>query len=305
MSDFFNNGWSLWISGIALLGIVFCLWLLFTQRAFLGKTVNVEDTGHVWDGNLTELNTPVPRWWTVMYIGMCIFALGYLVLYPGLGSFKGTLGFSSGQQVKQQQAEINARLEPVYARYREMPIEEIARDKDAREIGQRLFLNNCAQCHGSDAQGAPSFPNLANHAWLWGGEPEQILHTITEGRTGMMPPQSQFSPAEASDVAQYVRSLSGLAADPLRLVAGKRVYDSACFACHGADAKGNTLMGAPDLTDDYWLYGSSEATIVQTVLQGRTNQMPAQKTTLTPEQIRLLAGWVWGLSNNAESAQAN
>lgn len=305
MSDFFNNGWSLWISGIALLGIIFCLWLLFTQRAFLGKTVDVEETGHVWDGDLTELNTPVPRWWTVMYIGLCVFALGYLVLYPGLGSFKGTLGFTAGQQVKQQQAEINARLEPVYARYRDMPIEEIARDQEAREIGQRLFLNNCAQCHGSDAQGSPSFPNLANKAWLWGGEPEQILHTITEGRTGMMPPQVQFTPAEASDVAQYVRSLSGLAADPLRLVAGKRVYDSACFACHGADGKGNTLLGAPDLTDDYWLYGSSEATIVQTVLQGRTNQMPAQKGTLTPEQIRLLAGWVWGLSNNAEPAQAN
>ncbi|HRK87146.1 cytochrome-c oxidase, cbb3-type subunit III [Alcaligenes ammonioxydans] len=305
MSDFFNNGWSLWISGIALLGIIFCLWLLFTQRAFLGKTVDVEETGHVWDGDLTELNTPVPRWWTVMYIGLCVFALGYLVLYPGLGSFKGTLGFTAGQQVKQQQAEINARLEPVYARYRDMPIEEIARDQEAREIGQRLFLNNCAQCHGSDAQGSPSFPNLANKAWLWGGEPEQILHTITEGRTGMMPPQAQFTPAEASDVAQYVRSLSGLAADPLRLVAGKRVYDSACFACHGADGKGNTLLGAPDLTDDYWLYGSSEATIVQTVLQGRTNQMPAQKGTLTPEQIRLLAGWVWGLSNNAEPAQAN
>ncbi len=304
MSDFFSNGWSLWISGIALLGIVFCLWLLYTQRSFLGKAAEVEETGHVWDGDLTELNNPVPRWWTVMYIGLCIFALGYLVLYPGLGNYKGTLGFTAGQQVKQQQAEINARLEPVYARYREMPIEDIARDKEAREIGQRLFLNNCAQCHGSDAQGSPSFPNLANKAWLWGGEPEQILHTITEGRTGMMPPQAQFSPAEASDVAQYVRSLSGLAADPLRLVSGKRVYDSACFACHGADAKGNALLGAPDLTDDYWLYGSSEATIVQTVLQGRTNQMPAQKGTLTPEQIRLLAGWVWGLSN-AEPAPAN
>ncbi|MBX7021391.1 c-type cytochrome, partial [Providencia rettgeri] len=202
MSDFFNNGWSLWISGIALLGIIFCLWLLFTQRAFLGKTVDVEETGHVCDGDLTELNTPVPRWWTVMYIGLCVFALGYLVLYPGLGSFKGTLGFTAGQQVKQQQAEINARLEPVYARYRDMPIEEIARDQEAREIGQRLFLNNCAQCHGSDAQGSPSFPNLANKAWLWGGEPEQILHTITEGRTGMMPPQAQFTPAQASDVAQ-------------------------------------------------------------------------------------------------------
>src|SRR5690606_18538178 len=134
--------------------IIFCLWLLFTQRAFLGKTVDVEETGHVWDGDLTELNTPVPRWWTVMYIGLCGFALGYLVLSPGLGSVKGTLGFTAGQQVKQQQAEINARLEPAYARYRDMRSEDIARDQGEREIGQRLFLDNCAQCHGSDDQGS-------------------------------------------------------------------------------------------------------------------------------------------------------
>lgn len=301
MSDFISSGWGIWITTIALGGIVFCLWLLYTQRVWLKKEVEVsEDTGHVWDGDLTELNNPVPRWWTVMYLLLCLVAIAYLVLYPGLGSWKGTLGFTAAKQVQQQQEDINQRLEPVYARYREMPIEQIAADADARDIGQRLFLNNCALCHGSDAQGSFGFPNLANKAWLWGGEPEQILASITQGRHGMMPPQSQLSAAEAADVAEYVRSLAGLAHDSLRVVPGKRVFDGTCFACHGADGKGNPLLGAPDLTDDYWLYGSSAASIRQTVMQGRSGQMPAQENLLTTEQIRLLAAWVWGLSNDPQ-----
>lgn len=301
MNDFFNSGWGIWVASIAILGIVFCLWLLYTQRAWLKKDVAItEDTGHVWDGDLTELNNPVPRWWTVMYLLLCVVAVGYLVLYPGLGNWKGTLGFTAAKQVQEQQELINERLAPVYARYGNMPIEEIAADEQARDIGQRLFLNNCAQCHGSDAQGAVGFPNLANKAWSWGGDPEQILTTITKGRDGMMPPQSQFTAAEASDVAEYVRSIAGLAHDPLRVVPGKRVFDSACFACHGAEGKGNVLLGAPDLTDDYWLYGSSNAAIVRAVTQGRQGHMPAQEKVLTPEQIRLLAGWVWGLSNKPQ-----
>ncbi len=301
MNDFVSSGWGIWIASIAIAGIVFCLWLLYTQRAWLKKDVELsEDTGHVWDGDLTELNNPVPRWWTVMYLLLCVFAVGYLVLYPGLGNWKGTLGFTAAQQVQQQQEVINERLAPVYARYADMPIEDIAADAQARDIGQRLFLNNCAQCHGSDAQGAPGFPNLANKAWSWGGEPDQILTTITKGRQGMMPAQQQFSAAEAADVAEYVRSIAGLAHDPLRVVPGKRVFDSACFACHGAEGKGNPLLGAPDLTDDYWIHGSSRAAIIHAVMQGRQGHMPAQEKVLTPEQIRLLAGWVWGLSNNPQ-----
>ncbi|HLR13746.1 MAG TPA: cytochrome-c oxidase, cbb3-type subunit III [Burkholderiaceae bacterium] len=306
MSDFFSSGWSTYIAAVALIGIVFCLWLLYTQRKWLKRDVEVEDTGHVWDGNITELNTSVPRWWTVMYLTFCAFALIYLVLYPGLGSFKGVLGYTTAGQVKADTEALQKRIEPVYARFRDMPIEEVAADEDARTIGQRLFLNSCAQCHGSDARGASNFPNLADDHWLYGGEPEQIQTSITEGRHGMMPPWAgTVTPAEASDIAHYVRSLSGLAHDSLRAVRGKRGFDQTCVACHGADGTGNHALGAPDLTANVWMYGSSEAAIVETILKGRENQMPAQKGILTEDQIRLLTAWVWGLSNRDGESTAN
>ncbi|CAM5778910.1 cytochrome-c oxidase, cbb3-type subunit III [Castellaniella caeni] len=302
MSDFTSSFWSYYIAIIALGGIIWCVYLLFSQRAWLKRDVQpttVESTGHVWDGDLTELNNPVPRWWTVFYLALCAFALGYLVLYPGLGSFKGTLGFTAGEQVLQEQQALNARIEPIYQRFGDMPIPEIAKDAQARDIGQRLFLNNCAQCHGSDAKGGKGFPNLTDDDWLWGGAPEQILQTITKGRHGVMPAWGAVvKPEEAAAIAQYVRSLSGLAHDPLRVNAGKRGFETYCVACHGAEGKGNPLMGAPNLTDGVWLYGSSEATIIETILNGRDNQMPAQEGHLTPEQIRLLAAWVWGQSNH-------
>ncbi|SHG85177.1 cytochrome-c oxidase, cbb3-type subunit III [Pollutimonas bauzanensis] len=306
MSDFVSSFWSYFIGVIALGGIAFCVWLLFSQRAWLKQGVKqVEDTGHVWDGDLTELNNPVPRWWTVMYLGLCVIALAILFLYPGVGSYKGKLEYTAAKQVKAEQVALNERIKPVFERYQKMPITEVAHDADAREIGQRLFLNNCAQCHGSDARGSGSFPNLADGDWLYGGEPEQILQTITKGRHGMMPPwSSQIKPAEAADIAQYVRSLSGLASDPLRVVPGKRGFDTFCVACHGAEGKGNTALGAPNLTDGIWLYGSSEATIVETILNGRQNVMPAQEGLLTEDQIRMLAAWVWGLSNQSANVAA-
>lgn len=307
MSDFFNIGWSIWISVIAILGIIFCLWLLYTQRANAPKDFNYEEEGKVWDGDITELDTPAPRWFTVMYVGLCVFAFGYLLLYPGLGSFKGLLGWTAAKQVHEEQMEVQERLEPLYARFADMEIEEIAADLDAAMVGQRLFLNNCAQCHGSDAKGSSGFPNLTDDAWMWGGEPEQILETITNGRTGVMTAHaSMMTPAEASDIAQYIRSLNNLAHDSLRVNAGERLYAQYCVACHGADATGNQALGAPNLTDNNWLYDSSEKTIVEGILQGRNNTMPAQKDNLTPEQIRVLSGWVWGLSNNPkQTAQAN
>jgi len=204
MSDFVSSFWSYFITIIAVGGVIFCLWLLYTQRAWLKQTApQVEETGHVWDGDLTELNTPVPRWWTVFYIGLCVAALLMFFLYPGLGTYKGSLGYTSAGQVKAQQEALSEQIRPVYARYQQMSIPEVAQDADARQIGQRLFLNNCAQCHGSDARGSGNFPNLADGDWLYGGEPEHIQQTIAKGRHGMMPPWSaQIKPAEASDIAK-------------------------------------------------------------------------------------------------------
>lgn len=306
MNDFVSSFWSYWIAVLAIGGVLFCLALLFSQRAWLKREIDqVEDTGHVWDGDLTELNNPIPRWWTIMFVLLCVLGLGMFFLFPALGFGSGAMGYSSAKEVRADQLALQERIKPIYASYQEMSFEQLAQDASAREIGQRLFLNNCAQCHGSDARGAGSFPNLTDSDWLWGGSPEQISHTITEGRHGMMPPWgAQIKPAEASDIAQYVRSLSGLAHDPLRIVPGKRHFDAFCVACHGVEGKGNPAMGAPNLTDNVWLYGSSEASIVQTILNGRENIMPAQKHVLTEDQIRLLSAWVWGLSNSSGSAVA-
>ncbi|MDQ8031388.1 MAG: cytochrome-c oxidase, cbb3-type subunit III [Bordetella sp.] len=301
MSDFVNGFWSYFIGIIAVGGIVWCLWLLYTQRRWLGQRPaagQVEDTGHVWDGDLTELNNPVPRWWTWMYLLLCVFALGHLVLFPGLGEFKGLLGYTTAAEVAQQQEAQREAVRPLYARFEGMSVPQLAGDIPAREVGQRLFLSTCSQCHGSDARGAPGFPNLTDGDWLHGGTPEAIETTIRDGRHGIMPPWGSVVDVRmATDIAHYVRSLSGLASDPVRVFRGKREFGNYCVACHGVDGKGNQALGAPNLTDEVWLYGSSEAAIVRTIREGRNNQMPAHKEVLTPEQIRLLTAWVWGLSN--------
>jgi cytochrome c oxidase cbb3-type subunit 3 len=169
-------------------------------------------------------------------------------------------------------------------------------------MGQRLFLNHCAQCHGSDAGGSKGFPNLSDSDWLYGGEPQDIKTTILAGRAGVMPPFAHLESGQVSDVANYVRNLSGLAADQIKVGRGAEVFKANCAACHGGDGKGNAAMGAPNLTDKVWLYGGSEATIVETVTKGRNGVMPAHEAILTPEKVHLLAAYVWGLSNVKDKA---
>ncbi|MES2586073.1 MAG: cytochrome-c oxidase, cbb3-type subunit III [Pseudomonadota bacterium] len=305
MSDFFNSGWSNYIALVSLVGIVWCIWLLFSQRK--AKVVHtadgaVADTGHVWDGNLRELNNPLPRWWMWMFLLSCIFALIYLVLFPGLGSFPGVVGYTTDGALMSSMTEANDELKPVYAKYVKMDIEQVAADPKAREMGQRLFLNSCAQCHGSDAGGSKGFPNLTDGDWLYGGSPENIKTTIVNGRGGVMPPFPQLDSNQIVDVANYVRSLSGLPVDDSKAARGAEVFKANCVACHGADGKGNIALGAPNLTDKTWLYGGSEATIVETVTKGRMAMMPSQDKVLSPEKIHLLTAYVWGLSNNKAAA---
>jgi cytochrome c oxidase cbb3-type subunit 3 len=240
-----------------------------------------------------------------MYILMCLFGLGYLVLYPGLGAFQGSLAYTSAQEVKQDQAALHATVKPIYTRFANMDIPQIAADPEAHLIGERLFLNNCAQCHGSDAKGSTSFPNLVEGDSIYGRQPDVLLATITQGRNGVMPALGAAIDARtAGEIAQYVRSLSGLAHDQIRSLRGKPEYMNTCAACHGPEGKGNKALGAPNLTDDVWLYGSSEAAIVHGILNGRNNRMPAQEQTLTSEQIRLVVAWVWGLSKGVDVTSA-
>ena len=303
MSDFFSSGWGIYIALVTGVGIVWCLYLLFSQRktnVTYEADGSVADTGHVWDGDLRELNNPLPRWWMWMFVLSCVFAIVYLILYPGMGTYEGSLGYTTRNAHDVSVVQANQQLKPVYAKYMSMDAKQVAADPAAREMGQRLFLNHCAQCHGSDAGGSKGFPNLADTDWLYGGDTQDIKQTLIGGRAGVMPAFAHLESAQVSDVANYVRSLSGLAADQIKVGRGAEVYKANCAACHGAEGKGMAAMGAPNLTDKVWLYGGSEATIIETVIKGRNGMMPAHETILTPEKIHLLTAYVWGLSNVKE-----
>lgn len=299
MSDFIHNFWSIYVAGITLAGIAGCLLLLaLTARK---QTVSDGDntTGHVWDEDLRELNNPMPRWWLWLFVITSVFGLAYLAAYPGLGSFAGKLGWSQVASYEAEVAKAKTELEPLYARFASLGTEDLSKDSQAMAIGERLFMNNCAQCHGSDARGGKSFPNLTDGDWLHGGAPEQIQQTITQGRIGMMPPMAEAvgSAEDVRNLAHYVLSLSGSPHDSLKASLGKSKF-TACAACHGMDGKGNPALGAPNLTDDVWLHGWGEAAIVAMVTHGKTNQMPAQEHKLTEAQIRVLTAYVWGMSHN-------
>ena len=299
MSDFTSNFWSLYVAGIALVGIVACLLLLYFSGKAKAMTANDNTTGHVWDGDLREMNNPLPRWWVGLFLITIAFALGYLALYPGLGTNAGKLAWSSAAQYDAEVAKANKELEPLYAKFSGMPPEEVAKDPQAMAIGDRLFMNNCAQCHGSDARGSKGFPNLTDTDWLHGGTHDKIKETLVKGRIGNMPPMAAAvgSPEDVRNLAHYVLSLSNSPHDALRASLGKPKF-VACAACHGPDGKGNQTIGAPNLTDDVWLHGWGENAIITMVNNGKVNQMPAQAGKLTDAQLHVLASYVWGLSNN-------
>lgn len=304
MSDFFSDFWSHYVSVLSLASILACgllLWL--TAR---GRTEGNADntTGHVWDEDLREMNNPMPRWWVGLFVMTIVFGLGYLIVYPGLGSYKGQFGWSTTGEYTEEVAKANRALEPVYARYQAMPTEQLAGDASAMAIGERLFLNNCAQCHGSDARGSKGFPDLTDGDWLHGGSPQKIAETITLGRTGVMPPMAAAvgTPDDVKNVANYVLSLSGSPHDSLRAGLGKSKF-TACAACHGIGGVGNPAIGAPNLTDRVWLHGYGQEAIISIINTGKTNQMPAQGGRLTEAQIQVLAAYVWGLSNKPAPAR--
>lgn len=296
MSDFDHVGWSIYVAGLTVLSLVACLWLLLIASR---RTDMAEDnsTGHVWDEDLREMNNPLPRWWMWLFILTVVFSAVYLAFYPGLGSFAGTLKWTSQNQFEAEQAKARVAMAPVYARFANMPAAQLAQDTQAMGIGQRLFLNNCAQCHGSDARGSKGFPNLTDSDWLYGGSFETIKTTITAGRNGVMPPMAAAlgSAADVRNVAHYVLSLSGSAHNDIAAQLGKPKF-AVCAACHGNDGKGNQTLGAPNLTDKVWLHGWGEQAIVNAITQGKNNAMPAQGRLLTPEQTQVLAGYVWSLS---------
>ncbi|MEG2964463.1 MAG: cytochrome-c oxidase, cbb3-type subunit III, partial [Janthinobacterium sp.] len=272
MADFTNGFWNIYIIVLSLLGIIGCGVLLYSQSKIKVVDGAPADgtTGHVWDEDLKELNTPMPRWWMWLFYITIVFALAYLFLYPGLGTYAGSLGWKSTGQYEEELKKAEADYGPLFNKYLSQDLKTVAADPQAQAIGQRLFLTYCAQCHGSDARGNKGFPNLTDKDWLYGGDPATIKTTIMHGRNGQMPPMGAAlgSEKDIENVAHYVLSLSGSTADPVKSVLGKAKF-GACMACHGADGKGNPLLGAPNLTDKTWLYGGSADTIMETIRKGR------------------------------------
>ncbi|WP_112479374.1 cytochrome-c oxidase, cbb3-type subunit III [Vibrio variabilis] len=318
--------WSLWIIVITVGTLLGCAALLYwCVRDKMGVEEG-EDMGHEYDG-IRELNNPLPKWWTYLFIGTFIFAAIYLAMYPGLGNYKGLLGWQSSDQtvrsLEESKASIAAaqenktlvqyakELDDADAYFGEAfnrlaktsdgalrPIPEIATDSEAIKVGQRLFLQNCSQCHGSDARGQTGFPNLTDNAWLYGGEPEAIVTTLLHGRVGQMPGwKDALGEDGVREVVSYTLSLSGRKVNAREAEAGKARF-VVCAACHGTDGKGNPAVGAPDLTDQVWLFGDSRAAVTETVMNGRSGVMPAWKDILGEEKVQLVSAYVWSLSNS-------
>ncbi len=295
MSSFWH--WYITIGSIGY--IVAIVWLLqVTRKTKSDETTTDELMDHSYDG-IQEYNNPMPRWWIQLFYITIIFSIGYLVLYPGLGNWKGTLGWTQQNQHEAELAKANEIYNPIFEKYGAISIPQlVAEEPKAIEMGKRIFLNNCAVCHGSDAGGVAGFPNLRDKDWLWGGSPDKIVESISNGRTGTMPAWGgSLDELSLQQVTSYVFSLSGRKADKDLAEAGKATFQMYCVACHGAEGKGMDILGAPNLTDNIWLYGGSPATVTKTIREGRSGSMPAHADLLSKDKIHLVAAYIYGLSN--------
>jgi cytochrome c oxidase cbb3-type subunit III len=290
-----STGFSLYVI-IGTLGSL----LFFTVLLLMNRNVNNpgQTTGHEFDG-IEEYDNPLPAWWFWGFLLSIVFALGYLIYYPGLGNFKGLSGWTSAGQLAQQQAEAEERYGPVFAQYRAIPVDELATIPAAMRMGQRLFANNCAQCHGSAGTGAHGFPNLTDAEWQWGDSTEQIAHTLSNGRQAMMPAWSGVVNAIGiRNLTEYVMQLSGREAVADQALAGQQEYSRLCAACHGADGTGQAMLGAPDLTNNIWLYGGSREQITDVLRHGRNGQMPGFAGRLDENRLHILNAYVKSLSTH-------
>lgn len=296
MSSLMSSNAALFVLIATVLNIVACLWLIW-WTAKRRAPVESDTTGHEWDG-ISEYNNPMPRWWLGLFIITIIFGFIYLALYPGLGNFSGTYAWTSADQLAKEQARTQAAFEERYGALAKLDVPALAKEVVAMSAAKNLFANNCAVCHGSDARGTRGFPNLTDSDWLWGGDPDTIYTTIAHGRKGVMPAWGSLLGKEGVEqVSAYALSLSGRNVPADWIAPGKQHFATICAACHGADAKGNQSLGAPNLADKTWIYGSTMDTVRETVANGRNNEMPAHLPLLGETKVKLLAAYVYGLSH--------
>ncbi|MEH6443006.1 MAG: cytochrome-c oxidase, cbb3-type subunit III [Oceanospirillaceae bacterium] len=293
--------WSAWISIITLAVIFGCTALLYSVRkSEKFKDATEETTGHEFDG-IGELDNPLPSWWLYLFMGTIVYSLGYLIAYPGLGNFKGLIGWTSTGQWEEEVQYANDTYAPVFAKYAALPAQELLKEENRAGLlmGQRMFANNCTVCHGTAATGAYGFPNLTDNNWLYGGSIDTIKTTITNGRIGSMPAWgSVLGESGVRDMTSYVLSLSGTEnIDADAVARAKPKFQALCIACHGTEGKGTQALGAPNLTDNTWLYGGSYEKVAHTIRTGRSGVMPAHKDLLSEDKINLISGYVYSLSN--------
>jgi len=299
--------WTLWIVGLTVANIAFAVILLLANaRPGKDPQAKAETSGHIWDRDLRELNNPLPLWWLGLFVGTVIFGLVYLALYPGLGSYPGSLHWSVINDYNRDVARADAASAAALAQFNGKDIAALQASPAAMQVASHLFAANCAICHGSDARGASGFPNLTAANWQWGRDPATVEQTIGGGRIGVMPAWKAAVGADGvEELMNYVLSLSGPAPNASLVAAGEKKFALYCVACHGADGKGNTLLGAPNLTDENWLYGGSPDVVRKTIADGRQNQMPAHLERLGPLRIKLLAAYVLGLRSPHAVASLN
>ena len=298
MHDFVSEFWSWYIIIPTILGIVGCFVLLVKlSGGRIDPDKKVETMGHVWDEDLEELNNPLPMWWLYMFHFTIVFGVIYLILYPGLGSYEGVLGWTQASEYQEELDEAAEKYDHIFNKYAKQDLVAVSENPEANTIGKRLYSTYCTQCHGSDAGGARGYPNLRDDDWLFGGEPEAIKKTILEGRVGSMPAwQEVLDTKQIFDVAEYARSLSGREGDSIVVSRGREIFVTNCAVCHGADGRGNYMFGAPNLTDNLWLYGGSQKRVIESISKGRNGQMPPHKEFLGEAKSHLLAAYVYSLS---------
>ncbi|MBT3706222.1 MAG: cytochrome-c oxidase, cbb3-type subunit III [Proteobacteria bacterium] len=298
MADFVNQFWSWFIAIPTVLGILACAWLVLGNMSGKGSGSGSETTGHIWDVDLTEYNNPLPAWWLNLFLITIVWGLIYLVLYPGLGSFAGTLAWTSAERYEIEMAQAEDEYAPLFARYQKTDLALLAKDKVAMRTAERLFASYCSTCHGSDARGAVGFPNLRDGIWSWGGDPKQIKSTILDGRIGIMPGWATplGGTQGVDDVTEYVLSLSGQEVNADQLLSGQEKFQTFCIGCHGVDGTGNPAVGAPNLTDMTWLYGGSRESIHRSIAVGRRGQMPGHQSFLGEHKVHLLAAYIVSLN---------
>jgi cytochrome c oxidase cbb3-type subunit 3 len=304
----FSNAWGYYITALTIAGILFSLWILWSHTTKqLGEGEEAELMAPTWDGDLQELNNPLPRWWMFLFYGLIAFAIIYLVLYPGLGKFAGIENWSSASQYEAEKARVDAKFDAVMQPFMKEDIMTVAADPTARKMGENLFLTYCSQCHGSDAKGSKGFPNLTDKLWLFGGTPDEIKTSIANGHTAQMPGGLAGDEQSAKELANYVLSLGGKPHDAALAAAGKDKF-AVCAGCHGADGKGMVAAGFPNLTDDAWQYGGTESAIEESIIKGRKGGMPAQSQAmgglLSDAKIHLLTAYVWGQGGGEQPATA-